>query len=120
MNEIKISGEVINGEKRGRLIGFPTANIELDEKYNNLANGVYGARIELLGRQEYKGIANIGTHPTVGHSPVKLLEVNIFDFSEDIYGEMITVTLTKFIRPEQRFSGLEELKEQIRKDINKI
>lgn len=119
MNKITISGEVINGEKRGRKIGFPTANIELESSYNSLTNGVYSAEIEIHNRI-YKGIANIGTHPTVGSSPVKLLEVNIFDFSEDIYGEKISVTLTNFIRCERTFSGLEELKEQIKKDINNI
>ena len=108
-------GVVAHGDKRGRTIGFPTANIELnnDEKIVP-GNGVYAVNVKVRNR-EYKGMMNIGVRPTVDGTR-RTIEVNIFDFDEDIYGEAIRVSLKKFIRPEQKFSGLDALVAQLHKD----
>lgn len=107
-------GKVVPGNRLGRTIGFPTANIWLPK--NNLPiKGVFSVKIS-LDMSELKGIANIGIRPTVGGtSPV--LEVNIFDFKEDIYGKRLKVQFVKKIRDEKKFDGLEELKTQIAKDV---
>lgn len=112
MQNISITGTVVGGAKKGRLLGFPTANIILSKEYDYIQNGVYAVKIT-LGEERFTGMANIGVHPTVGESPAKLLEVNIFDFSRDIYGDSITVELCDFIRPEQKFNNIDELSAQI-------
>ncbi len=114
---IKLKGEVIHGEKRGRKFGFPTANILVDNIYSHLENGVYIAKINWQGNY-YNGVANIGTHPTVGALSSRQLEVHIFDFCEDIYNQTIEVTLTQFLRTEKQFSSIEELLQEINNDIN--
>lgn len=107
-------GKVVPGNRLGRTIGFPTANIWLPK--NNLPiKGVFSVKIR-LDMSELNGIANIGIRPTVGGtSPV--LEVNIFDFKEDIYGKRLKVQFVKKIRDEKKFDSLEELKTQIVKDV---
>ena len=107
-------GKVVPGNRLGRTIGFPTANIWLPK--NNLPiKGVFSVKIR-LDMSELNGIANIGIRPTVGGtSPV--LEVNIFDFKKDIYGKRLKVQFVKKIRDEKKFDGLEELKTQIAKDV---
>ena len=110
-----ISGLVIEGDKRGRQIGFPTANISLG-KLIRPAFGVYAVLIEGIENRVLKGIANIGRRPTVNDRGV-LLEVNIFDFNEDIYGKKIFISLIDFIRDEKKFDGIENLKKQIVMDV---
>jgi riboflavin kinase/FMN adenylyltransferase len=110
-----ISGLVIEGDKRGRQIGFPTANISLG-KLIRPAFGVYAVLIEGLENKVLRGIANIGRRPTVNDRGV-LLEVNIFDFNEDIYGKKIFISLIDFIRDEKKFDGIENLKKQIVIDV---
>lgn len=107
-------GKVVPGNKLGRTIGFPTANIWLPK--NNLPiKGVFSVKIK-LDVSELNGIANIGTRPTVGGtSPV--LEVNIFNFKEEIYGKRLKVEFVKKIRDEKKFDSLKELKIQIAKDV---
>lgn len=114
-----IKGIIVEGAKKGRSFGFPTANIILPKEYALLENGVYAVEIT-IGEEKFKGMANIGVHPTVGNSPAKLLEVNIFDFSRDIYGETVTVKLGSFVRPEQKFNNLNELIAQIKEDKKQI
>ena len=114
--EFSVSGEVIEGNKIGRTIGFPTANILYPQNIIELPNGVYGVKV-IVGGKEYRGIANFGSKPTVCENCSKILEVNIFDFNENIYFQNIEVKFLKFIRSEKKFSGLDELKEQIQKDI---
>ena len=106
-----ISGLVIEGDKRGRQIGFPTANISLGNLIRP-AFGVYAVLIEGIENKVLRGIANIGRRPTVNDRGV-LLEVNIFDFNEDIYGKKIFISLIDFIRDEKKFDGIENLKKQI-------
>ena len=110
-----ISGLVIEGDRRGRQIGFPTANISLG-KLIRPAFGVYAVLIEGIENKVLKGIANIGRRPTVNDRGV-LLEVNIFDFNEDIYGKKIFISLIDFIRDEKKFDGIENLKKQIVMDV---
>ena len=110
-----IMGRVVYGRQLGRQLGVPTANIRL-QRYRAVLEGVYAVRVAGLER-DYLGIANIGIRPTVaGKEP--LLEVHLFDFSRDIYGQLLTVTFCHKLRDEQKFTGLEELKAQIHTDIN--
>jgi riboflavin kinase/FMN adenylyltransferase len=110
-----IRGEVAHGDKRGRTIGFPTANVALG-RHLEPARGVYAVTIRLADGQLFDGVANIGRRPTVNAGPESRLEVNLFDFEGDIYGTEITVALIAFIRPEIKFSGLDALKAQIAAD----
>lgn len=111
-----LSGKVAHGNERGRTINFPTANIELiDLKLAIPAIGVYAVFVT-VGDKEYHGMANIGDNPTFGDIRNKRLEVNIFDFNEDIYDREIIVTFVARIRGEVKFSGIEALKEQLIQD----
>ena len=110
-----LSGSVVKGNQRGRTIGFPTANILVDENRKLIpANGVYAAHAIVKGKK-YTGMMNIGNRPTVGGGDITI-EVNIFDFNEDIYGERISVNLFDKIRNEQKFESIELLKTQLLQD----
>ncbi len=112
-----ISGVVISGRQRGgKTIGFPTANIRPSNQAL-LRPGVYVVRAEVNGKT-YGGAANMGYNPTFGDTPFSV-EVHILDFNEDIYGQPITVRFLDRLRDEKRFSGIEELKAQIAKDVEK-
>ncbi len=110
-----IRGEVAHGDARGRTIGFPTANIALG-RHLEPARGVYAVTIRLPDGTWHRGVANIGRRPTVNEGPESRLEVNIFDFDADIYGAELAVALHAYIRPEQKFAGLDALKAQIATD----
>jgi riboflavin kinase / FMN adenylyltransferase len=111
-----ISGPVITGRGRGgRLIGFPTANIRMSDQ-SPLRPGVYVVQVEGDGKT-YGGAANMGYNPTFGDTPFSL-EVHILDFDRDIYGETITVRFRERLRDEQRFSSVDELIAQIKKDVD--
>src|ERR1022692_4794729 len=110
-----IRGEVAHGDKRGRTIGFPTANVALG-RHLEPARGVYAVTTRLADGTMHDGVANIGRRPTVNSGQESRLEVNLFDFSGDIYGTEITVALIAYIRPEIKFSGLDALKAQIAAD----
>ena len=117
----EIEGHVLPGDQRGRTIGFPTANMDLSD-YLRPRFGVYAVEVALedptTGFQSEKwvpGVANLGERPTIGGGKV-LLEVNIFDFNDDIYGRLARVRLIDYIRPEQKFDGLDALKAQIADD----
>ncbi|AZB44843.1 bifunctional riboflavin kinase/FAD synthetase [Bacillus sp. FJAT-42376] len=110
-------GTVIHGEKRGRTIGFPTANIELNEGYITPPTGVYAVAVKIKDRM-YKGVCNIGYKPTF-HQEKALkpsVEVHIFDFHHEIYGENTEIYWYKRIRSEQKFNSIDELISQIAKD----
>ncbi|PYI50416.1 bifunctional riboflavin kinase/FAD synthetase [Paenibacillus flagellatus] len=112
----RVSGRVVHGKARGRLIGFPTANIELDEPYVVPANGVYAVRLYRDGRG-HAGVMNIGTKPTFENDPSnRTLEAHLFDFSDSIYGETVQVELISYIRPERKFESVDELIAQIGRD----
>ncbi|MGQ9366954.1 bifunctional riboflavin kinase/FAD synthetase [Azospirillum sp. ST 5-10] len=113
----EIEGRVEHGDHRGRTIGFPTANVELGE-YLRPAFGVYAVRTGVdQGRATVwrDGVANLGRRPTVG-GLVERLETHILDFDGDLYGQHLRVQLVEFLRPERKFSGLDELKGQIVQD----
>lgn len=112
-----ITGTVVQGKQLGRTIGFPTANISINEDYKLIPNsGVYVVECK-IENQYYFGMMNIGTNPTVEDTnKAQKLEVNIFDFDDDIYNETITVSILKRIRSEQKFDSLEALKNQIALD----
>ncbi len=110
-----IESQVIPGEQRGRTIGFPTANLMIGKEFILPRYGVYCVRLT-AGDQMYHGIANVGIKPTFG-GEIPLVEVFLFDVSLNLYGNHVKVDFLRFIRSEARFSGLEELKEQIAKDI---
>lgn len=101
------SGRVIKGKQEGRKMGFPTANLLVDKFC--VKRGVYASRIT-IGPNTFYGVTNIGRRPTIeSDAPTDIVETNIFDFDEDIYGVMIKVELIEFIRPEKSFSGRDEL-----------
>jgi riboflavin kinase/FMN adenylyltransferase len=110
-----IRGEVVHGDKRGRVIGFPTANVPLG-RHLEPARGVYAVKVRLADGTCHKGVANIGRRPTVNAEPESRLEVHVFDYDGDLYGQEITVALLAYIRAEVRFSGLDALKAQIARD----
>lgn len=111
-------GLVVSGERRGRTLGFPTANLELTGDIMVPANGVYAVKVQVDG-DNYLGVANIGIKPTFhGSPPSRNLEVHLLDFYEDLYGKNIKVFFTRRLREERRFSSPGELVEQIRIDIN--
>ncbi len=116
-----ISGTVVHGDKRGRTIGYPTANIGAEDPEKLIpANGVYAVRVSLPQRGSiHDGMMNIGVRPTVEGSR-RVQEVNILDFADDIYGEPIRISLYYFIREEKKFSSLEALKQQIGLDKEQI
>lgn len=109
---------VINGDKRGRTWGFPTINQRLPDGLVVPLFGVYESRVTADGRT-YTGITNIGLRPTVG-TDVILSETHILDFSGDLYGKEVEVSLVRFIRPEQKFSSFDELILQIKSDVSTV
>lgn len=112
-----INGKVIDGNKIGRTIGFPTANIDMAANYQVPKCGVYGVQV-MLGDELFYGICNIGVKPTIKSNNKMSIEVFLFDFDRDIYGHSISVLFHKFIRNEQKFETLTILKQQIQRDID--
>ena len=103
-------GVVVQGLQNGRKFGFPTANVELDGE-NEIENGVFAVEVFVKGEKHY-GMLYSGTRPTLGFSE-KTIEIHIFDFSNDIYGEKISFTIEKKIAQEQKFEDTEDLKKNI-------
>ncbi|MBO1073443.1 bifunctional riboflavin kinase/FAD synthetase [Roseomonas marmotae] len=110
----EIRGLVSHGDKRGRTIGFPTANVPLGRQLEP-ARGVYAVQVALADGRVVPGVANIGARPTVGGTESRV-EAHLFDFSEDLYGQEAGVRLIHFLRPERKFAGLAELTAQIAAD----
>ena len=114
----EIEGKVQRGRMMGQKIGFPTCNIDI-ENYVIAKPGVYAVKTRINDRKKiYKGIANLGYRPTFNQKKI-LLEVNIFNFSGNLYNKKLSVEFLKFIRGEKKFKGISELKNQIKKDILK-
>ena len=109
-----VSGKITHGDKRGSKIGFPTANIKIEP--NVLLGGVYAVSTKINGKK-YDGVANIGYKPTFNGENY-LFEANIFNFSDDLYGKRLNFEIISKIRETKKFSGIEELKKYINKDIN--
>jgi len=110
-----ITGPVIRGNQLGRKLGYPTANIQAadESKYHHLT-GVYAARVD-IGNAKHYGMANIGFRPTLSYSSFTI-EINIFNFQDDIYGEIITIHFLERIRDELKFDTLDELVKQMKLD----
>ena len=111
----EVRGTVVHGDKLGRVLGWPTANIWIG-RHLEPARGVYAVTVALPDGTEAKGVANVGRRPTLGGDPETRLETFIFDFSADLYGQEIGVRLVHFLRPDAKFAGLEELKAAIAED----
>ncbi len=108
-----VIGTVEHGEKRGRELGYPTANIALKEDMA-LAHGIYATTIK-VGDAVYASVSSYGRRPTFGDKP-PLLEVHVFDFNGDLYGQQVEVAFHSYLRPELKFEGVDELIEQMDKD----
>ena len=110
-----LSGPVVGGSERGQVLGFPTANIGVDSDHALPADGVY-ATLGHIGDRVYKSVTNIGTRPTFGKGE-RTIEVFLFDFSGDIYGQKLSIKLVEKLRGEIKFSNKDELAVQIEKDV---
>lgn len=111
-----IKGVVVDGDKRGRTIGFPTANVKLSERYYIPALGVYAVKMLVNGKW-YEGVCNLGKRPTFHNENVEpTIEVHLFSFHESIYGEEVEVKWVKHIRDEQKFKSVDDLIAQINRD----
>jgi len=116
-----ISGEVVEGDKRGRTIGFPTANLVLDSGRARPGNGVYAAWATVTAGSRHMAAVNIGIRPTFeagGDSPV--LEAHLLDFDADLYGSRVDVQFVDFLRPEHKFEGIDALRSQLGRDIDRV
>ncbi|MFN8251263.1 MAG: bifunctional riboflavin kinase/FAD synthetase [Ferruginibacter sp.] len=108
-------GEVVHGDKIGRTLGYPTANLKILEEEKIIpGDGIYAVTADVDGKN-YKGMMSIGFRPTI-NGKKRVVEVNLFDFSREIYGQVIRVYVVKYLRSEVRFNGLEALKEQLHLD----
>lgn len=114
-----MEGKVIHGKKRGTDMGFPTANVQVSDEYIIPKNGVYAGKIH-VGRNSYGCMINIGLNPTFHDVDAISLEANIFDFHEDIYGQVVSVDFLKFIRPEKQFRSKSNLVMQLEQDKRTI
>jgi riboflavin kinase/FMN adenylyltransferase len=119
-DRFEITGTVVKGNQLGRTIGYPTANIVLNSDLKLIpGNGVYAVRVLVCGTW-FDGMMNIGMRPTVSSNGGRTIEVNIFDFDETIYDETVTVQFLSKWRDEQKFNGLDELKNQLKIDEETI
>ena len=118
--DYSLLGVVVAGNRIGRTLGFPTANMQLYEPLKLVpGNGVYFVRVNTLG-QDWYGMCNVGCRPTVGQGNTRTIETHIFDFDEEIYGLDIKVTFMEKVRDEIRFASLDELKKQLEIDKQNI
>ena len=114
-----ISGKVVKGKQIGRKLGFPTANLELNDRYKLVpANGIYAVKV-LFDGNTFNGMLNIGLRPTIDSSNAVSIEVNVFDFNHDIYGSHLQLQLIERIRDEQKFDSLDALKSAMASDKKK-
>lgn len=114
----RLCGRVAHGNKRGRTIGFPTMNINMHRLVSPL-HGVYAVKVEGIGDKYLPGVANIGNRPMVEGDNRYLLEVHLFDFNQDVYGEHVSVEFVQKLRDEQRFESFELLRQQIWRDAER-
>lgn len=111
-----ICGRVVHGAKRGRTLGFPTANVRMQRKSSPL-QGVFAVTMHGIAAEPRAGVANVGLRPTVDGGLSVLLETFLFDFDGDLYGRRVSVTFHHKLRDERRFAGIEELRQQIQLDV---
>ena len=111
-----LDGTVVSGYQVGRKIGFPTANLSVDDPDKLIpADGVYAVHVTFDGRT-YNGMLNIGTRPTIGNGPERSIEVNILHFHSNIYDKFIRISFVKYLRPELKFDGIDGLIAQLHRD----
>ena len=113
-----LRGPVLHGDHRGRQIGFPTLNIETSADRQLPPDGVYITEA-LIRDKKIPSCTNIGLRPTFGSNGTRLVETHLLDFDEDLYGEIVTIELLSYLRPEMKFTGVEELTQQIEIDLTK-
>ncbi|MCT4781833.1 MULTISPECIES: bifunctional riboflavin kinase/FAD synthetase [Exiguobacterium] len=111
-----ICGEVIHGDARGRTIGYPTANVVMDASYVMPRLGVYATRVRLRDGRTFDAMTNVGRRPTFYDTGDVSIESHLFDFSEDLYGQLIEIEWVRFIRNERAFDGLDSLVAQLKQD----
>lgn len=111
----RIRGTVVHGDKRGRLLGFPTANLELSEDLLVPKNGVYAVTAVIKDRL-YGGMMNIGVRPTFTASEQKSIEIYFFDYEGDLYGQELLVNIEARLRSEKKFAGIDDIVSQLQKD----
>jgi len=110
-----LTGQVVQGDKLGRQLGYPTANLEVDSRHKLIpADGIYAVTVRFEGRI-FKGMLYIGPRPTV-HGTRRVIEVNIFHFDKDIYGDQLTIYFHQFLRGDKKFDSLDGLKQQLGRD----
>ena len=115
----EVRGEVIMGDQRGRTIGFPTANLAFEAGHAWPAKGVYAGWVTLPDGSRQQAAINIGLRPTFHqHAEQPLLEAHLIEFEGDLYGQTIRVEFVDFLRSEQRFAGIDEISEQLKKDVD--
>ena len=114
-----LSGLVVQGDQRGRLIGFPTANLQVDDRKLLPANGVFAVRVGLPGEPtpKHDGVCNVGIRPTFDGGTVVRVEVHLLDVAADLYGLNLTLEFVDRLRSEQKFAGIDELRAQIARDV---
>ena len=112
-----VESDVKHGLENGRKIGFPTLNMEIEEKI--LPDGVY-ATISIIDDKKYKSMTNIGTHPSISELEKHIIETHVLDFDEMIYGKVVKVEFYKFLRDQQKFPSLDALKGQLNKDLQTV
>jgi len=114
----EVRGVVVNGDKRGRMIGFPTANVEVPNAMCLPADGVYAGKFQCDDGSVHACAINLGRRPTFfEHADHSLLEAHLLDFDEDLYGEHVRVTFEHFLRSERKFDGLDAIKSQLLLDV---
>jgi riboflavin kinase/FMN adenylyltransferase len=113
-----LRGKVITSDKRGRVLGFPTANLDIKPQQALPDNGIYATITQVDGKQ-FPSATNIGIRPTFGEGK-KMVETHLLNYKGDLYGKEITVEFVQKLRDEQRFASSEELKIQIEKDVRKV
>ena len=116
MEKYKISGTVVHGKALGRTVGMPTINLETKEDISRIPSGVYASKARLR-EKEYLGVTSVGKRPTVDEEDYRTIETYLLNFSEDVYGEEVELTLEAYIREIQKFDSIKQVKEQVKKDI---
>ncbi len=111
-----LTGKIVHGKGLGRTVGMPTANLEIDKDCILPESGVYATRMK-VGQQSYASVTNIGTRPSVDQGEYVTIETYILDFHADIYGEIVELEVCGFLRPIQKFENLEQVYEQVKKDV---
>ena len=115
MKSMKLTGRVVTGNQLGRTIGFPTANLAIKAERAMVPNGVYVVEAYVEGKK-YQAVASVGTNPTF-EDISRRVEVNIFDFQQTIYGQIIRVDFLKMLRREIKFTSVDALLNQMKKDV---